>query len=33
MDDLKAEEKQRREKDSVDIKDVIEDAKKKHQDD
>ena len=32
MDDLKAEEKQRREKDSVDIKDVIEDAKKKHQD-
>ena len=33
MDDLKAEEKQRREKDSVDIKDVIEDAKKKHQND
>ena len=33
MDDLKAEEKQRREKDSVDIKDVIADAKKKHQDD
>lgn len=33
FDNLKAEEKQRREKDSVDIKDVIADAKKKHQDD
>ena len=33
MDDLKAEEKKRREKDSIDLKDVIEDAKKKHQDD
>ena len=32
MDDLEAEEKKRREKDSVDIKDVIDDAKKKHQD-
>ena len=33
MDDLEAEEKKRREKDSVDIKDVIDEAKKKHQDD
>ena len=33
MDDLKAEEKKRREKDSIDLKDVIDEAKKKHQDD
>ena len=33
MDDLEAEEKKRREKDSIDIKDVIDEAKKKHQDD
>jgi hypothetical protein len=33
MDDLEAEEKKRREKDSIDLKDVIDEAKKKHQDD
>ena len=32
MDDLEAEEKKRREKDSIDLKDVIDEAKKKHQD-
>ena len=33
LDKIKAEEKHGLEKDSVDIKDVIADAKKKHQDD